>query len=107
MKVWAGRRVLPVSVVVRALLAELLADEATSARVAELVHAPARASAPGVKTTYDLAPALYGQLRAWVAEHDTTNAAALRVLMRELVNGRHELPRRIEARAADHQDDEE
>ncbi|WP_149265099.1 hypothetical protein [Actinomadura sp. K4S16] len=102
-KVWAGRRVLHVAPVVRALLAELVADEKTGARVAELVNAPGRASAPGVevvKTTYDLAPDLYGELRAWVAEHDTTNAAVLRVLMRELVAG-GELPRRVEARAVD------
>lgn len=102
-KAWAGRRVLHVAPVVRALLAELTEDERTAARVAELLNAPGRATVPPgaalVKTTYDLAPDLYGELRAWVAEHDTTAAAVLRVLMRELVAG-GELPRRIEARAA-------
>lgn len=103
-KIWAGRRVLHVAPVVRALLAELVGDERTGARVAELVHAPGRATVPPgaalVKTTYDLAPDLYGELRAWVAEHDTTAAAVVRVLMYELV-GRSggELARRVEARA--------
>lgn len=100
-KAWAGRRVLSVAVVVRALLTDLVEDERTAARVAELLDAPGRASAPtvnAVKTTYDIEPGLYGELRAWVAEHDTTAAAVVRVLMRELLAG-GELPRRIEARA--------
>ncbi|MFB4320703.1 hypothetical protein [Actinomadura sp. 21ATH] len=99
-RVWAGRRVLHVAPVVRALLAELVADPATAARVAELLpaeHARAKTGTP-VKTTYDIAPGLYGDVRAWVAEHDTTNAAVVRVLMRELLAG-GDLPRRVEARA--------
>lgn len=98
-KAWAGRRLLRVAPVVRALLTELTTDEATSRRVAALLPDAPRPANP-VKTTFDLDPPLYGDLRAWAAEHDTTNAAPVRLLLALLLQD-PDLAARVEARAPD------
>lgn len=98
-KAWAGRRLLRVAPVVRALLIELTTDPATGRRVADLLPDAPRPANP-VKTTFDLDPPLYGDLRAWAADHDTTNAAPVRLLLTLLLQD-PDLAARIEARAHD------
>ena len=97
-KSWAGRRILSLAAVVRALLTELTRDPATGHQIAaRLPEAPAPATP--AKTTIDLDPGLYGDVRAWVADHDTTAAAALRLLLTDLLTDEH-LAARVHVRAA-------
>lgn len=80
----------------RALLTELTRDPATGRQIAaRLPDAPAPADP--AKTTFDLDPGLYGDVRAWVAEHDTTAAAALRLLLAALLTDDY-LASRVHAR---------
>ena len=107
-KKWAGRRVLSVAAVVRALFAELTdAQSPTGERIAARLRAdaarPRRRADAGpptpVKTTFDVEPGLYGDLQDWITDHDTTAVATLRALFAELLADRG-LAARIEARAA-------
>jgi hypothetical protein len=111
-KIWAGRRVLSVTVVVRALVGELVEVDEIGDRIAGRLlnetdktakgprrSAPAGAPASLVKTTYDLEPGLYGDLHDWIARHDATQSAAIRLLMHELLSD-PDLARRVEQRIA-------
>jgi hypothetical protein len=86
-RVWAVRHeITGVAPVVRALIEEL-ADPATSARVeAALATGPQPDRGPVKKTTYDLDPPVYRDLKGWAAAHDTTGVAVVRVLLAALVD---------------------
>ncbi|MDP9870471.1 MULTISPECIES: hypothetical protein [Streptosporangium] len=87
-RVWAAQHgLVGVAPVVRALIAELVADAALQAVVGDALAdtGPQVPRGSVVKTTYDLDPPLYRDLKTWAATHDTTGAAVLRALLATLV----------------------
>ncbi|WP_182884002.1 hypothetical protein [Microbispora sp. H10949] len=81
------------------MIQALTTDEDVAERVrASLPAAHLRRVGDGaalVKTTYDLDPPLYQAFKLWTAQHDTTGAAVLRVLLSILATDKGQLATRL------------
>lgn len=89
-RVWSARHgLVGVAPVVRALIAELMVNPALDLAVEDAIAKAVRPAGTLTKTTYDLAPSLYRDLKEWAASHETTNVAVLRALMTVLIKDRN------------------